>query len=59
MNVSYDPTTDTLYIRIGSGKIHDSVEVEDGIIVDYDRERKVIGIEFLDTTPKSDYNNLS
>lgn len=45
--VSYDPTADALYIRLREGKVADSVELSNNIIVDYDEEGKIIGIEIL------------
>lgn len=48
MKISYDPKADALYIRLGKGKIDESDEVAEGIIVDYDLKRKPLGIEILD-----------
>ncbi len=34
MLISYDKEADALYIRFASGRPRDSVEIDDGIIVD-------------------------
>ncbi len=47
MEISYDPVTDALYLRLSNGKVVDSVEVEEGVIVDYDEKGHVIGVEIL------------
>ena len=47
MKVNYDPKADALYIRLRSGKIDESDEIGEGVIVDYDSSGKPIGIEFL------------
>ena len=48
MKMSYDPKADALYIRLRKAKIEESDEISDGVIVDYDRSGKPVGIEFLD-----------
>lgn len=50
MNIIYNSETDVLYIRLREGKIDESDEVKEGLIVDYDAEGKPIGIEVLDAT---------
>ncbi|MEM1985986.1 MAG: DUF2283 domain-containing protein [Nitrososphaeria archaeon] len=45
--VRYKPDADALYIRIRDGKVADSDEVSDRIIVDYNENGNVLGIEIL------------
>ena len=47
MKITYDPTVDALYIRLRPGKIEDSDEVANGVVVDYDAEGKPLGIEIM------------
>ncbi|NPA86987.1 MAG: DUF2283 domain-containing protein [Candidatus Diapherotrites archaeon] len=47
MEFEYDPRADVLYIRLGRGKVNESEEIEEGVIVDYDENGKVIGVEIL------------
>jgi len=46
--IRYDSDADALYIRIREGKVLESDEVEDRIIVDYDEKGNVVGIEVLE-----------
>ncbi|HQT33835.1 MAG: DUF2283 domain-containing protein [Thiobacillus sp.] len=59
MRFDYDPQVDALYIRLNEAKIIESEEVQPGIILDFDENGKVAGVEVLDaskrnTTPASD-----
>ena len=38
---------DALYVRVRDGEVADTVEVAEGVIVDLDREGRVLGIEIL------------
>ena len=56
MRFDYDPQVDALYIRLNEEKIIESEEVQPGIILDFDENGKVAGVEVLnaskrDTTP--------
>jgi uncharacterized protein YuzE len=59
MRFDYDPQADALYIRLNEAKIIESEEVQPGIILDFDENGKVAGVEVLDaskrnTAPASD-----
>ena len=57
--IRYDSDADALYIRIREGKVSESDEVEDRIIVDYDEKGNVVGIEVLEFSKrKIDLNEL-
>jgi len=47
MKVTIDPEADALYMRLSDTRIHDSEEVKPGIILDYDEQNNLIGIEIL------------
>jgi len=47
MKVTIDPEADALYMRLSDNRIHDSEEVKPGIILDYDENDNLIGIEIL------------
>lgn len=53
IQVSYDPRADALYIRLREAKIDESDEVSSGVIVDYDRKGKPVGVEVLDASHSS------
>jgi uncharacterized protein YuzE len=44
----YSPDSDALYIYLTEEKIENTVEVKPGIMVDYDAEGKIVGIEVMD-----------
>lgn len=47
MIFEYDSEADAAYIKIAEGEIADTQEMVDGIVVDYDAEGKVLGVEIL------------
>jgi len=57
--IRYDAYADVLYVKIREGKVVESDEVENGIILDYDINGNIIGIEILDFSKrKIDLNEL-
>ncbi|MEM3574598.1 MAG: DUF2283 domain-containing protein [Candidatus Bathyarchaeia archaeon] len=57
--ISYDHESDTLYVRVREGRVAESDEVDDGIIVDYDEGGNIVGIEVLGFSErKMDLNEL-
>ena len=55
MRLKIDTKSDTLYLRLDGAAIIESEEVQPGVILDYDSNGRVIGIELLSlslrTTP--------
>ncbi|MBI4559659.1 MAG: DUF2283 domain-containing protein [Candidatus Hydrogenedentes bacterium] len=61
MILKVDQQADALYLTLDDSDIVDSAEVSPGIIVDYNTDNKVVGIEMLHLsrrTPKLDANKL-
>lgn len=50
MKIRYDEKSDAVYIKFKESKYFESDEVKDGVILDYDRKGKIIGIEILDAS---------
>ena len=50
MNVTYDPDTDTLSIGLAPREVAESDEDKPGVILDYDAEGRLVGIEILDAS---------
>lgn len=59
MRAEYDRVADVMYFRIGEGKIADSMEIAEGVIVDYNDAGEVIGVEILAFSQRNiDLNHL-
>jgi uncharacterized protein YuzE len=58
--VQYDSVVDAAYFQLTNSQGVDSEEIADGIIVDYDKDNKVIAVELLGikTINPSDFKKL-
>lgn len=54
MRIEYDPKADAVYIRLAAGEVADSDEVREGVVLDYDANGRVLGIEMLDVSRRVD-----
>ncbi|MCD6085895.1 DUF2283 domain-containing protein [bacterium] len=52
MRFHYDKTQDVLYIKFNENPYYESQELQEGIIFDYDKNKKIIGIEIFDVSQK-------
>jgi len=62
LRIEYDKEADALYIQLREAYVEDNVDIEEGINVDLDENRHVVGIEILDASRKlslSDMVNIS
>ncbi len=50
MKVIYDKETDTLSIVLRAGKVAQSDEVREGLILDYDKAGRLLSLELLDAS---------
>jgi uncharacterized protein YuzE len=58
MKIEYDPSHDLLNIEFVSDvSIDESVEL-DGIIIDYSKDKRIVGIEILDAGKRTTRNPL-
>jgi uncharacterized protein YuzE len=53
MKLHLDPEADALYLRIDDSKIFVSDEVSPGIILDFNSDGEVVGIEMLNLSSRS------
>jgi len=58
MNFRYESNTDMLYIELASGISTESEEVAPGIVLDYDKDNRVIGIEVEDASKSVDLSKF-
>jgi uncharacterized protein YuzE len=47
MKMSYDPLADAAYIALADGLVTESEEIAPGVVLDFDAEGRVLGIEVL------------
>jgi len=50
MKVKYDKSVDVLYLSFSDEKIFESDEEKKGIILDYAKDGKIVGIELLNAS---------
>lgn len=48
--LNYDREVDAAYFRIEDKTILESEEIADGIIIDYDEDNEIVGVELLGVT---------
>jgi uncharacterized protein YuzE len=54
MRVRVDHAAEAVYLNLTDRPIKDSAEVADGIVVDYDDAGRIVGIEILDASKRTD-----
>ena len=50
MKVKYDKEVDILYITLSEEKVKESDEHKPGVILDFDAEGNIVGLEILDAS---------
>ena len=58
MKISYYPETDSLYIDLSSGTSADSKEVDPGVVLDFDDEGQIVGIDIDNASKVVDLSRL-
>lgn len=58
MKLNYDPDTDSLYIDLSDRPSVDSREVSEGIVLDYDQNGSLTGIDIDNARHKVDLDQL-
>jgi uncharacterized protein YuzE len=59
MKISYDKATDSLYIHLADRASVDSDEVNDGVVLDFDANGALVGIDVQHASERADLYNLS
>lgn len=52
MRTNYDAEADALYVRFAEGRIDGSQEVAPGIVLDFDADDRLVGLEILNASAK-------
>ena len=58
MRLKVDKESDALYFRLAEAAIAESEEVKPGIILDFNEEGEVVGIEILELSKRVDLGEL-
>lgn len=58
MKIRYDEQADALYLRLDESTIIDSQEVQPGIILDFNDNNQVVGVEILRVKERAPLANL-
>jgi len=59
MKLSYYKDTDSLYIDLSSKPSEESREISEGIVIDYDAQGNVVGIDIDNASRKVDLEEVS
>jgi uncharacterized protein YuzE len=58
MKLNYYPETDSLYIDLSSKPSKESLEISEGIVLDYDDDGHITGIDIDNASQKIDLNEI-
>ena len=58
MKINYYPGTDSLYIDLSSKASQDSREISEGVVLDFDENKNLVGIEIDNASTKVDLKEL-
>jgi uncharacterized protein YuzE len=58
MKLNYYPETDSLYIDLSSKPSKESIEVSEGIVIDYDEDGRITGIDVDNASHKIDLKEI-
>jgi uncharacterized protein YuzE len=59
MRIKVDKESDALYFRLDENRIVESEEVCPGVILDFDENNRVVGVEFLGISARASKEELS
>ena len=59
MRIEYDREADALYIHLRQVLVDDNIDIEEGVTVDLDAEKHIVGIEILDASTRLSAEELS
>ena len=59
LRIEYDKEADALYIQLREATVDDNIDIEEGVTVDLDEKRHIVGIEILDASKKLSLEDLA
>ncbi len=59
MKIAYDKATDSLYIHLSDRPSVDSNEVNEGVVLDYDTNGALVGIDVQHASQRTDISRLA
>ena len=59
MKLHYYPETDSLYIDLAAAVSSDSQEVADGLVVDFDAQGHVVGLDIQNASKRLDLSEVA
>ena len=59
MKIEYDKEAAALYILLREARVDDNVDVEEGVTIDLDENKHIIGIEILGASKKLSLENIT
>jgi len=52
LKIEYDKEADALYIQLKEAYVDDNIDIEEGVTIDLDEKKHIVGIEILDASKK-------
>jgi uncharacterized protein YuzE len=52
LKIEYDREADALYIQLREAHVDDNIDIEEGVTIDIDEKKHIIGIEILDVSKR-------
>ena len=59
MKLEFDPVADAAYFEISLAEVEETKEIEPGILVDYDKNGHVVGVEVLSVSKRNVPDSIS
>ena len=58
LKIEYDKEADALYIQLREASVEDNIDIEEGVTVDLDEKKHIVGIEILDASKRLSLKDL-
>jgi uncharacterized protein YuzE len=58
LKIEYDKEADALYIQLREATIEDNIDIEEGVTIDLDEKKHIVGIEILDASKRLSLKDL-